>query len=234
MASAIIPWADHIRRSKKLTIFIDDSIAKQGWGTAFKNAVEKFNELSRTTWKLGVVLETAVNSVIANIVVYAKSGDFEFGYKDADYELPKEKKVFDGQSVHGLCSLLHSDIRNPATRTYEPRLVKAFIFVPAKPHTSGPHSRLVGEPVKLVVAVHELIHACGGLDNSHHTVDDVFCWPKPKFDSMDPAQDRLEAFSGQRKEVIIAGRKIMQPVMVPMPPVFLNPPTQNKIRNVWK
>jgi hypothetical protein len=98
--------------------------------------------------------------------------------------------------------------------------------------TRDPGCRLVGEPVKLVVAAHELIHACG-LDDSHHTVDDVFCWPRAKFENKNPNDDRVEAFTGQRKEVLIAGRKVSQPVMVAMPPVFLNTPTQDKIRALW-
>jgi hypothetical protein len=91
---------------------------------------------------------------------------------------------------------------------------------------------LVGEPVKLVVVVHELVHACGP-DDGHHTADDVFCWPKAKYATKNPDEDRVEAYTGQRKDVVIAGKTVSQPVMVEMPPVFLNKFTQDKIRGLW-
>jgi hypothetical protein len=232
MASEIIPWADYIKKNKKLTIVIDESVGKKGWAKAFTDGLAKFNELSTNTWKLGVTFETIENPVTANVVAYAKEGDFEFAYKDAYYELAKSKKKFDGNSVHGLCSLLHGEVRNRAKRIDEIRLVKAFIFVPAKPQVSGGQSRQVGEPVRLVVVVHELIHACGP-DDDHHTVDDVFCWPKAKFQNKNPEDDRVEAFTGQRKDVVVAGKTVSQPVTVDMPPVFLNKPTQDKIRALW-
>jgi hypothetical protein len=233
MASEIIHWADYIKQTKKLTIVIDESIGKKGWGKAFKDAIVKFNELSTTTWKLGVTYETAENDKAASVVAYAKDGNFDFEYSDAYYVMKKKTMKFDGESVHGLCSLLHGSVRNRVKRVDETRLVKAFIFVPSKPYTKGAQSRLVGEPVKLVVAVHEMIHAAGGMDDSHHTVDDVFCWPKASFESKDPNDDRVEAFTGQYKEVEIAGSKRRQPVTVAMPPIILNKPTQDKIRGVW-
>jgi hypothetical protein len=233
MAKEIIPWADYVKKTGKLTIAIDESIGKQGWAKAFKDGIAKFNELSTTTWKLGVTYEETDNPVTANVVAQAKNGDFEFGYSDAYYEMKKKPYKFDGKSVHGLCSQLHGPVRNRVKRVDEIRLVKAFIFVPAKPHINGPTSRLVGEPVRLVVVVHELIHACGP-DDDHHTADDVFCWPRAKFNTNNPAEDRVEAATGQYEEVVIAGRTQSQPVIVSMPPVFLNTPTQDKIRALWK
>jgi hypothetical protein len=233
MAKEIIPWASWIKKTGKLTIALDESIGKQGWSKAFKDGIAKFNELSTQTWKLGVTYEPTDNAVTANVVAHAKVGDFEFGYKDAYYEMPKKLKKFDGNSVHGLCSSLYGNEKNRATKADETKLVKAFIFVPAKPHIQGSKSRLVGEPVRLVVAIHEMIHACG-LGDEHHTTDDVFCWPKAKFDeNKNPDDDRVEAFTGQRKDEIIAGKTVSVPVMVSMPPVFLNTPTQDKIRALW-
>jgi hypothetical protein len=231
MAKEIIPWADYVKKTKKLTIAIDESIGKQGWAKAFKDGIAKFNELSGTTWKLGVTYETTENPVTANVVAYAKVGDFKFGYKDAYYEMKEKAFKFDGNSVHGLCSMGYGDEKNRVTKTKESRLVKAFIFVPAKPYVSR-GQRLVGEPVRLVVVVHELIHACG-LDDGHHTVDDVFCWPKASFDNKKPDNDRVEAFTGQYEDVVIAGKTIKKPIMVAMPPVILNKPTQDKIRSLW-
>jgi hypothetical protein len=232
VAKPIIPWADWVKKTSKLTIALDESLGKQGWAKAFKDAIAKFNELSTQTWKLGVTFEITDKPITANVVAQAKAGDFDFEYKDAYYELPKTAMKFDGNSVHGLTEMLYGDVKNRVTKADEKRIVKAFTFVPAKPHIKDGKSRLVGEPVKLVIAFHEMIHACG-LNNDHHTVDDVFCWPRAKFDTNNPADDRVEAYTGQRKDQIIAGKTISVPVMISLPPVFLNTPTQDKIRKLW-
>jgi len=176
VAKEIIPWEDRTKKTGKLTIMIDDSIGQHGWAKAFKDGIAKFNELSTQTWKLGVTFETTDNAMRANVVAQAKVGDFNFGYKDPWWTMEEKPYKFDGDSVHGLCLPLHGPVRNRGKHVDEIRLVKAFIFVPAKPHTQGSNSRMVGEPVKLVIVVHELIHACGP-DNDHHTDNDVFAWP---------------------------------------------------------
>ena len=89
----------------------------------------------------------------------------------------------------------------------------------------------MGNPVKMVVAAHEMVHACG-LDNDHHTVDDVFCWPRAKYDPQNPDNDRVEAYTGRREPIAIAGQNRTRPVMVSMPPIVLNAPTQEKIRKL--
>jgi hypothetical protein len=222
-----IPWLDEVKRTSKLTIALDESIGQQGWAKAFRDGIAKFNEL-----RLGVTYEQTNDQANANVVAQAKIADFEFGYSDGRWTLETKLHKFDGNSVHGLCSMLTGQVRNRTSRSFETRVVKAFIFVPAKPRTNGGSSRMVGEPVRLVVAVHEMVHACG-LDDDHHTVDDIFCWPRPRYHPQNPDEDRVEAYTGQRKDVVIAGRTISQPVMVSMPPVILNTPTQEKIRRLW-
>jgi hypothetical protein len=224
----LIPWLDEVKRTSKLTIALDESIGQQGWTKAFRDGIAKFNE-----FRLGVTYEQTDNQAKANVVAQAKLGDFDFGYDDGRWVLPVTPHKFEGNSVHGLCSVLKGKVRNHTSRTEEERLVKAFIFVPAKPRIDGGRTRLVGEPVKLVVAVHEMIHACG-LEDDDHTVDDVFCWPKAKYDPQNnPDNDRVEAYTGRREDVVIAGRTISKPVMVSMPPVILHAPTQEKIRRLW-
>lgn len=232
MAKEIIPWVDEVKKTRKLTIALDESIGKLSWAKAFKNGIDRFNEFSTQTWKLGVTYEETANATTANVVAQAKVGGFRFGWSNDKHKLDEKDMKFDGESVHGLCSMLYGNVENPATKAIETRLVKAFIFVPGKPLTSGKGSRLIGEPVRLVIAVHEMIHACG-LGDEHHTTDDVFSWPRSRFENEDPNDDRVEVYTGQRKEVIIAGQKRSAPVMASMPPIFLNKPTQDKIRALW-
>jgi len=223
-----IPWLDEVKRTGKLTIALDESIGQQGWTKAFRDGIAKFNEL-----RVGVTYEQTDNQAKANVIAQAKVGDFEFGYDDGHWVMAKKPYKFEGNSVHGLCSVLKGEVRNRASRTYETRIVRAFIFVPAKPRIDGGRSRLVGDPVRLVVAVHEMIHACG-LDDDYHTANDVFAWPRAKYDPQNnPDNDRVEVATGQRQDVVIAGQKMNQPVIVSMPPVFLNAPTQEKIRRLW-
>ena len=222
-----IPWLDEVKRTSKLTIALDPSIGQQGWAKPFQDGVAAFNAL-----RLGVTYELTSDQANANVVAQAKTGNFKFSYDDGRYKMEEKEYTFDGKSLHGHCSMLFGDVRNRATRSYELRMIRAFIFVPAKPHTDGAKSRIVGDPVKMVVAVHEMVHACG-LDDHHHTVDDVFCWPKAKYDPKNPDDDRVEAFSGRRETVMIAGKPSLQSVMVSMPPIVLNGPTQEKIRRLW-
>ena len=44
-----------------------------------------------------------------------------------------------------------------------------------------------------------MVHACE-LDDGHHTDNDVFGWPKAKYDPQNPDDDRMEVFTGQRKD----------------------------------
>jgi len=225
-----VQWLDEVKRTKKLTIFLDDSIGKNGWTKAFTDAIPIINGFS-----LGVTFDPPKHQKPASIEAYAKKGNFEFEFKDPTgqfQDIPKKTKKFDGNSVHGLCVPVIGDVRDRTSRLVEKRLAKAFIYVPEKPYIGEGKNRLVGDPVKLVVAVHELVHACGLVDDNQHTVDDVFSWPKLKIGNR-PDDDRVEVFTGRREDVTIAGRTIKKSVMAEMPPIFLNGPTANKIRALW-
>jgi len=228
---APIPWRDEVKRTSKLTIALDPSIGQHGWAKPFQDGVAAFNALAAQV-RLGVTYELTNDQANANVVAQAKTTTFKFGYDDGEFKKEEEEYKFDGTSLHGHCSMLSGEVRNRTTRSYELRMIRAFIFVPAKPRADPVRRGIVGDPVKMVVAVHEMVHACG-LDNGHHTVDDVFCWPKAKYDPKNPDDDRVEAFSGRREDVIIAGKTVPQPVMVAMPPIVLNAPTQEKIRRLW-
>ena len=225
---APIPWRDEVKRTGKLTLALDPSIGQHGWAKAFQDGVAAFNGL-----RLAVTYELTTDQAKANVVAQAKTEKFKFGYDDGEFKKEEEEYAFDGTSVHGHCSMLSGNVRNRTTRSYELRMIRAFIFVPAKPSAAPMRRGIVGDPVKMVVAVHEMVHACG-LDNDHHTVDDVFCWPKPSYDAQDPDKDRVEAYTGRRENKMIAGKPVPHPVMISMPPIVLNGPTQEKIRRLWE
>lgn len=84
-----------------------------------------------------------------------------------------------------------------------------------------------------MIAVHELIHACGLVYNDEHSVDDVFCWPnirmgnKPSEDSVGTLGETY-TFPGKPGEPPRVGHR-----QVYMPPIFLKKDTADKVRNLW-
>jgi hypothetical protein len=229
------PWLDEVKRSRRLTLFFDPSLAKAGWERVFKDAITEFNSLS-STHRLGVTFAKAEEGRSkAHVEAHAKRGDFTVEYPpDFPYGVPPAKTYkFDGTSAHGACIPALTQVEGTA-RALEYRLVRAFVYVPAAPRAdrNGTPSA-VGEPIKLVIAVHELIHACGLVDNNEHSVDDVFCWPSIRMGNT-PNEDRLQTlgetytFPGKPGEPPRVGHR-----RVDMPPIFLKNETAEKIRKLW-
>lgn len=224
-----VPWVDPIKKAGKLTIFIDGSIGRAGWAQVFKNAIFEFNKLSRDH-KLGVVLDTHTDQKKANVEARAAAGDIEFSYPP---DIPKETIPFDSSKPHGLTRAIMTKIVDRGT-VQQLRMVKAFIHVPTAPrgNRNGRPSP-VGDPIKLVIAVHELIHVCGLVDNSEHSVDDVFSWPSLRIGNK-PSEDRVGTlggrytFPGKPGEPDRVGHRILE-----MPPILLKRETAEKIRILW-
>jgi hypothetical protein len=191
-----VPWLDRIKRTGRLTIGFDGSLGKAGWDRVFRDAIIEFNKLSGNH-RLGVTFVQAQDSKAAEVEARAEKSDFEFEYPP---DIPKRKITFDGKGVHGLCKPLLTTVRGG-----EFRLMKAFIYVPATSMgDSNGKSRVVGDPVKLVIAVHEMIHACGLVENNEHSVDDIFSWPQLRMGNQ-PAGDRLATLGGTIKIPVPAG-----------------------------
>jgi hypothetical protein len=225
-----VPWVDGIKQAGQLTIGFDASLARAGWDGVFRNAITEFNKLS-TTHNLGVTFVQTQDLQAANVEARAARGDFEFEYPP---HIAKKKITFDGATVHGLCKPVMSQTRNRRTRTDEVRLMKAFIYVPAAPLTDkNAKGRVVGDPVKLVIAVHEMIHACGLVENDEHSVDDIFSWPQLHVGNQ-PNDDRLATLGGT---VTFPGKPGQPPrtghSTIDMPPLFLKAETATKVRDLW-
>ena len=224
------PWLDEVKRTGQLTLGFDNSLRKSLWDRVFRDALFEFNKLSNTH-RLGVTLVTADEPARANVEIRSSSGDFEFEYPPA---IPKRTIRFDGKSVHGLCKPLLTKVRDRATRVEQYKLMKAFIYVPATPMgDSSSKTRAVGDPVKLVIAVHEMIHACGLVDNDEHSVDDIFSWPQLRMGNR-PSEDRLATLGGT---ITFPGKPGEPPrtghSTVDMPPLFLKNSTIEKVRKLW-
>jgi len=223
------PWLDAIKRTRQLTIGLDGSLAKAGWDRVFRDAITEFNKLS-ATHRLGVTFAQAQDLKAANVEARAVRGDFEFEYPP---RIAKKTIQFDGAGIHGLCKPMLTLVREGA-QPQQFKLERAFIYVPAAPLTDrNGKSRVVGDPIKLVIAVHEMIHACGIVDNDEHSADDVFAWPALRVGTQ-ASDDRFA----------VVGDKITIPTppgvpprtgysKIEMPPVFLKNDTAAKVRALW-
>ena len=107
------------------------------------------------------------------------------------------------------------------------RVVKCLIFVPSNPTANTPRgTRVVGDPVKLFILVHEFVHAAGQLNNNEHSPEsdpDVFIgFPvaSPQLDvGSRPADDRV--------------RVGVHPNFTRFPPITLSARTSGLIRPNW-
>ena len=223
------PWLDEIKQTGQLTLGFDASLGRTLWDRVFRDALFEFNKLSNTH-RLGVTFVRAEEPRRANVEVRASAGNFEFEYPP---DIPKRTKRFDGKAAHGLCKPLLTKVRDRA-RVEQYKLMKAFIYVPATPMgDSNGRSRAVGDPVKLVIAVHEMIHACGLVENDEHSVDDIFSWPQLRMGNQ-PSEDRLATLGGT---ITFPGKPGEPPrtghSTVEMPPLFLKNQTIEKVRKLW-
>lgn len=139
-----IKWTPLIRKTGKLRIILDKSIAGS-WTLPMRGAIAIFNMYS-VNQKFGVVFEETLDP---------KAAQVQFS------SLP-------GNDLHGSMTPIREshdlDDPNPVDL-----LARAIIRVPAAPLIGGSSSRPVGDPLKLMLALHELIHACG-LSDADHTL----------------------------------------------------------------
>ena len=220
-------WLADIKKSKELRIWFDKSLSDASWQKVFESAVTEFNRLSQE-WSLGVRYEPAQDAASAQVEARATKGVIKI--PDAD---GREQTIqFDPKGVHGHIWAYWIDERDPQTRAVGLRIRKALIYVPATPmgQRNGKPS-LVGDPVKLVIAVHELLHGCGVLDNSLHSVDDVFNGTPGLQLGDRPDQDRATTLKGREPDPRLGGRVVS--VRAEMPPIFLKDATAKRIRNLW-
>jgi hypothetical protein len=211
-------WLESIRGNRQLSVFPGGSLAGS-WPTVFNSALQEFNKLSGSLG-LGVTLTRStapVNRFLTGANVQFEAAVNAFTFND----------TFLGPQTVSLTGSA-AKTRPLPSASNGGRLGQALILVPLAPKVlAGPTGqrtlREAGDPIKLVIAVHELIHACG-LDDSDHTPlgdPDVFVSPiVDDADPVDPAKDREDA-----------GTK--NGVHVKLPPIILSPQTALKIQFLW-
>ena len=197
-------WSYGVRAGKKLSVFATPS-AESGYGRPIQQAITWFNQQ-----KMGVTLVRAQAEKDCHIRIEARDGTVTGGSQQDEIQ----KDV-----VNGL---------------YFRDGDKAWIYVPLTPKVQAAvrqaHGdilripRLAGDPVKMFMIAHELLH-CAGLDQEDHTPPqhgDVFTgegnWVPEAGASA--AHDQMN-LSGQ------VGFQMRQP------PLSLHPSTKTKLMTVW-
>jgi hypothetical protein len=242
----VTPWEDIIKNKNKkvLTVFPTQKVKASGpWRTTFNNAITEFNKLS-TQLNLGVTLDAPSNATAPDPNTDAGAEvQFDLGNGQISYTAFGQPFVltdrqgnpvnFSPTELHGATQQVKRSFGGPA------RIRRAFIFVPETPMVNAlmkasprPDDfkqvpRAAGSGIRLYIAVHEFIHACG-LSNDEHNVQgpdaDVFTiFPSPSPGPFDrPEQDKLLLHLAHPRPNVFA------------PPIFIKKKVADMIRNNWK
>jgi hypothetical protein len=227
------PWFDNVRHTHQLSVFATQTVTGGSWGPIFTAALKEFNRIS-SAMSLGVTFvtsgdrpdPTSMNGG-ANVQFHAASGTVheevlrnKFGQVIFEFT-----ENVSGTNMHGLTMPPQwADDQGNAHQ------FRAYIYVPTTPQVNtGPagkqKQREVGDGVKLFIAVHELIHACGLSNADHSTSDpDLFVGQPQPNPGTTPQADKLNL-------------RLQPPLNLPLdppnPPLFITARTAGLIKSVW-
>jgi hypothetical protein len=201
-------WHESVRGRGELRVYPGPTL-RGDWTATFELALRRFNELAKQHG-LGVRLvatkEAPGQHPGQGADVQVDAGD---GQVSATYAGATITRTVSGSIMHGNSPLVEID----------GKLEKVFVLVPANPLINTPRgSRPVGPGVKLVILVHELVHACGLTNAEHGTADLFHGSPQPDY-GRTAAEDRLSVTVGKDR--------------ILMPPLRLTGQTAGRIRALW-
>lgn len=206
-------WIDSVKQTGQLSVFPGPTVTGGAWATVFNEALLRFNALSQLL-AFGVTVVRATTPPSSNgsggadVQFEAGSNQVSYTFQGAQYSM-----TIDGNGVGGNTQVVKISIN--AT---DYRIAKAFIFVPATPKVGGGTGRQVGRGPRLVIAVHELIHAAGlsNADHSPSSKPDVFYGYPQLDDGKTAADDRIR----------LPDNRIL-------PPIWMANETARNIAGVW-
>jgi hypothetical protein len=206
-----LSWPMSIQEKKLLTVFPGPTAQNDPWLSVFKKALDQFNALSdrmnlRVKLKMFGLPPDPDGNGGAHVQFEAASGKVKFAACGTQREID-----IDGTALHGKTRVVHRGAE-----------MKAFVYVPLTP--LGEKGRPAGDGVKLVIAVHELIHACG-LDDADHSpfsVQDIFVGIMEFDAGKTPDDDTLHSNGAP-----------LPPKRKFFPPLLLDGVTVKKIQSIW-
>ena len=212
------PWIDKVRKAGELSVYASEATRSGHWGPILEQAIKEFNLLAAAK-SLGVKFATSDKppdpdtGAGANVSFESASGEVSFKALGETFSL----------KVNGTALAGDTQLVKLAPDSGPQQVMRAFIFVPASPQISTPKGRrLAGDGVKLHIAVHELVHACG-LSNADHSKggdpDIFFGFPQAQAGKT-PAEDKLN-LGGVYPNVILS------------PPIAMSAKTVEAIRANW-
>jgi len=203
-------WLRNIKRTGKLSIFPGSSLTAS-WAKVFSDALQEFNKLS-STLSLGVTLTSGVTegpptSALTGTNVHLEATDKA---RTFDSWLGPVTIAIGGSSTSGRT-------KSPISLSIG-RIGQSFICVPLTPQVLAPGAKLreAGDPIKLVILVHEFIHACGLDDHTSMRDPDLFIAALSDVPDADPAKDKEDVGSGKK-----------------VPPLFFANETVTRIQKLW-
>ncbi len=195
-------WSESVRGSGRLRVWAGGT-ASGGWAVALERAVKEFNRAAHAR-KLALRFELTTREAEAEVT-------FGVGSRDQF-----------ASATHGTTEL--------SSQESDGTIVKADILVHPSPQVrvfrkkAGSKdyeevSREAGENIRVVIIVHEFVHACGLENHSNNESPDVFYSP-------------LEPNAGDRPQ----GDFMKVPIVkgIRLPPVVLSAQTAHRLREVWK
>src|SRR5262245_56880108 len=158
-----ISWLDSVKQTGQLSVFPGPTVTGGAWATVFDESLLRFNALSQLlAFRVTMVRATTPpdpnGSGGADVQFEAGNNQVSYTFQGTQYSMP-----IDGNGVHG-----NTQVVKISFNATDYRIAKAFVFVPATPKLHGSTGREVGRGPRLVIAVHELIHAAG-LSNADHS-----------------------------------------------------------------
>jgi hypothetical protein len=179
-------WLEDVKKKKELSVYNDGGV----WKSIVPMAVRMFNSLA-----LGVKLTEVKEKSGANIVVLASTGESSYPYYDQEFSVS-----FDAGLPHGKTLPMVGEIHG--------KLEHAVVFLPTKLQSKT-------NDIKVLVTVHEFIHAAGLNTNADHDpVGGIF-------------YARFTNTNGKLLE-ILPDRNAK-----PMPPIRVGGHTRSKLMALW-
>jgi hypothetical protein len=192
------PWVRSVQKKGELTVF--NGLSTASWVHVFKSALQLFNDLGTP-----VKMTAADKEESADVVMRVSTGPTTFDYGGTSFP----GKNLDPTMLHGATRFVGG----------QDGTEKAMVFLPNDPKSAPMFikGRTVYEKASLdmlkVIAVHELIHACG-LENGDHATDDGLFY-------FHLAPD------GKGKIIVPQGSSAA------MPPLRLGASTVAKLKSLW-